>query len=363
MINPAPTSLFESVTDYTLKFCDADSHTRYYKVVCGDNQVELDAVEDGSIDLVLTSPPYFQQRIYSTEGGVGQEADVGDYLDSILRVVQRITKKVKPTGNIVYNLGDKIVNRGYGLIPHRFAVRAVDELGLRLVNDITWVKSNPTPHQYPRRLTSSTEPFFHFAMGDGYYFDRDAYLPLEKSHRSSKRARPRKGNNYREQIDATSELTPGEKVLAHSALNDVVAEVERGEIYDFRMKIRGVHSEPYGGNQGGRKIRLERDGFTIIRMSGNRMKRDIIESSVETLRGVKHPAVFPVGVVRELVRLLCPVGGLVFDPYAGSGTTMVAAFKENRSSVGMEISADYCDIAVTRLIDACGRATVPPAHT
>ncbi len=67
---------------------------------------------------------------------------------------------MKPTGNIVYNMGDKIIDGSMLLVPYRFALRVLEDYNLRLVNDITWVKSNPTPHQFSRRLIASTEPFF-----------------------------------------------------------------------------------------------------------------------------------------------------------------------------------------------------------
>ena len=96
-------------------------------------------------------------------------------------------------------------------------------------------------------------------------------------------------------------------------------------------------------------MHIERDGFTIIRISGRRMKKDIIESPVESLPGNGHPAIFPVAVVREMIRLLSPPGGRVLDPYLGSGSTSIAALLEDRNSIGIDISPDYCDSALKRI--------------
>ena len=79
------------------------------------------------------------------------------------------------------------------------------------------------------------------------------------------------------------------------------------------------------------------------------MKRDVIESPVESLPGNGHPAIFPVRVVREIIRLLCPSEGQVLAPYLVSGSTMVAALMEGRSCIGVDISADYCDSARERI--------------
>lgn len=321
---------------------DANSN---YQVVCGDSREVVPRIADDSIDLVVTSPPYFQQREYMSPG-LGNERSVHEYLDSILETLRALARVVKPTGNIVYNMGDKIDGGGLRLIPYRFAIRAVDEVGLRLVNDITWVKSNPTPHQFARRLVNSTEPFFHFALNGEYYHDRSAFQPGEKARRG--KPTPKLGGRYRHLIE-TSDLSVEERKAAHKALDQVISEVWDGSIHSFRMKIRGIHAPAYGGQDGGRKMHIERDGFTIIRISGERMKKDVIESPVESLPGNGHPAVFPARLVREVVRLLSPPGGKVLDPYMGSGSTMVAALKEGRDCIGIDIVPKYCDMAVERI--------------
>lgn len=309
-----------------------------YQVICGDSTSELVALEPHSVDMVVTSPPYFRQREYATRGQ-GNEETVEQYLDGILRTFAEVARVMKPTGNIVYNMGDKILAGSLQLVPYQFALRVLEEFNLRLVNEITWVKSNPTPHQFTRRLIASTEPFFHFALSKDYYYDRRAFQPAERR----KRSKPTKklGAKYRELVEQST-LSETERDQANAALDKVIQEVHDGKIHSFRMKIRGIHAPAYGGQDGGRKMRIERYGFTIIRISGEPMKRDVIENPVESLPGNEHPAVFPVAVIRELIRLLCPKGGLVLDPYAGSGSTIVAAMREGRSCTGIDISQAYC---------------------
>ncbi len=327
---------------------------RDYRVICGDSDVELARLEPRTIDLVVTSPPYFQQREYGQEG-LGNEETVEEYLEGIVSTFAKVIRVMKPTGNIVYNMGDKIIGGSMQLIPYQFALKVLADFNLRLVNDITWVKSNPTPHQFSRRLVASTEPFFHFALGRDYYYDRKAFLRADRK----RRPKPTKklGAKYRELIDAST-LSQTEKEGAHRALDEVIDDVRRGKIHSFRMKIRGIHAPAYGGQEGGRKMRIERYGFTIIRISGETLKRDIIENPVESLPGNDHPAVFPVKVIGELVRLLCPEGGMVLDPYLGSGSTMVAALRERRSCIGIDISREYCIDAQERVRHALGEKGV-----
>ena len=72
-------------------------------------------------------------------------------------------------------------------------------------------------------------------------------------------------------------------------------------------------------------------------------------SNADRTPGNNHPTVKPVNLMRYLVRLVCPAGGLVLDPFNGSGTTTYAAREEGCRAVGIELSEEYCDIAVNRL--------------
>ena len=323
-----------------------DAGDSHYQVLCGDNRIALPHVPPLSVDLVITSPPYFGQREYSSLG-LGNEDTTTEYLDNIMEAFNQVVNIVKPTGSIVYNMGDKIAAGSLQLVPYRFAARVLDECKLRLVNDITWVKRNPTPHQFSRRLTRSTEPFFHFAVSKDYYYHREAFQPSPSTPR--RKPSPKLGSRYRSLLKQSG-LTKSERQAANEALDEVIEEVSEGKIHSFRMKIRGIHAPAYGGQDGGRKMHIERDGFTIIRISGHKIKRDVIESPVESLPGNGHPAIFPVSVVRELIRLLCPKDGLVLDPYLGSGSTMVAAALEGRNCIGIDISSEYCDSAKSRVL-------------
>ena len=140
-------------------------------------------------------------------------------------------------------------------------------------------------------------------------------------------------------------MSAEERKAARKALDQAISEVWDGAIHSFRMKISGIHAPAYGGQDGGRKMHIERDGFTVIRIS-EPMKKDVVESR----RGNGHPAVFPVRLVREIIRLLSPPGGKIMDPYIGGGSTMIAALKEVRGCVGIDISQQYCDMAFERLI-------------
>jgi site-specific DNA-methyltransferase (adenine-specific) len=313
---------------------------------CGDALDLIRSLPDESIQLVMTSPPYFQQRDYG--GGIGNEAELADYLESLLHLMGECLRVLKPDGSIVFNLGDKYDEASLLLVPYRFAIAVTERYPLRLVNAVTWVKRNPTPRQFRRRLVSSTEPLFHFVKGDHYYYDLDGFLAESRPKPPPKTGSERIGQQYFRLIDE-SELTDGQKQQAREALSAIIQEVKTGKIEGFRMKIRGIHAEPFGGQAGGRQIQLEKNGFTIIRIHGNPMKRDVIEMPVESLKGSGHPAIYPVQLVKEFLMLLTRPGDVVLDPFMGSGSTAVACKLHGRDYIGFDLNPNYVTFAVERV--------------
>ena len=322
------------------------------RIICTDNLAAIKNMPNGSINLVVTSPPYFQQRDYGYsygEAGIGNEPSLQEYLNRLLCLFRECVRVIAEDGSIVFNLGDKYQEGNLLLVPYRFAVAATETGLVKLVNAISWVKQNPTPRQFRRRLVSSVEPFFHFVKSDSYFYDIDAFLSDPQA--IAKKPSPVTSSLGRKYFDLLeqSELTLDQRKAARASLLQVIGEVRAGEISGFRMKIRGIHAEAFGGQEGGRKIQMERQGYTIIRLLGNKMKRDVIETPVETIKGGKHPAIYPVRVVAELLRLLTRPGDLVLDPFMGSGSTAVACKALDRRYIGYEINPLYCAEAETRI--------------
>lgn len=317
-------------------------------IQCGDAAFLLKQFPPDSVDLVITSPPYYLQRDYNSASmSIGGERSVDDYIESLMEVFCEVVRIVKPTGSIVYNIGDKYIKSSLLLIPFRFAIQATERNDVRIVNNITWIKSNPTPRQFGRRLVSSTEPFFHFVKTGDYYYNRDQFMEQgTKIKRNSPSSRL--GERYRLLIKKSA-LSETNKVRANEALDAVIQDVRAGRIHGFRMKIKGIHAEAFGGQDGGRKLQMDRNGFTIIRIHGRQMKRDVIENPVESIPMLKHCAIFPKKIIREIIKLLCPPSGIVLDPYMGSGTTALAAVSEKRNYMGMDIDPEYCIMARERV--------------
>jgi len=318
-------------------------------IITGDCISVIQDVETNSVDLVITSPPYYKQREY---GGIGfgNESSEEEYINNLLKVFSKCLRVLRNTGSIVFNLGDKYCEGSLSLLPYKFAISILRQFNVKLVNQVVWIKSNPTPRQDKHKLVQSTEPFFIFTKSDNYYFDYDAFMSHLDNFRIKSNSRQSNGigKRYFELINQ-SDLSETERLKAKAELEKVINEVYNGEIESFRMKIRNIHSQPYGGQEGGRKIHIERDGFTIIRILGKGMRKDVIESPVECIKGNQHPAVYPMFVVQQFIKLLTKKGDTVLDPFCGSGTTCIAALNLNRDYIGIEINPNYVNYANERI--------------
>jgi site-specific DNA-methyltransferase (adenine-specific) len=131
-----------------------------------------------------------------------------------------------------------------------------------------------------------------------------------------------------------------------------IAEVKNGNLPGFTMKLLGVHSLPFGGVCGGRTKELLTKGFYFIRSTGRRLQRDVLECPVASVKGNRHPAIYPQALVERLLQHFTRFDDIVLDPFLGSGTTALACRKLGRRFVGIELVPEYVEEARQRLENA-----------
>ncbi len=321
------------------------------KILEGDCLEILKQIPDDSIDTIITSPPYYGQRDYGSSIGdqeLGNEKTADEYVQNLLPIFIECVRVIKKSGNIFFNIGDKYEDSSLSLVPYLFAIAAKQIQHVKLINQITWVKPNPQPRQFQRRLVNSTEPIFHFVKSDTYAYYPDSFLEGQTLSRNNSKAKNGIGKSYFELIEK-SDLDIKEKELAKNELSSVIDEVKLGKVWSFRMKIRGIHSAAYGGFEGGRKNHIKIKGFTIIRMYDRPLKRDVIETPILSLKYLKHPAIYPESLVQELISLTTQPNSIVLDPFLGSGTTAAVAKRMGRKFIGIELNRNYCVEARKRL--------------
>jgi len=131
------------------------------------------ALGDRSVDLVVTSPPYWRKRDYGVEKQIGQEATAEDYVRCLTTALVEWKRVLRPSGSNFLNIGDTYHKKSLAGIPC-LVETAARELGLRVRNRIVWVKSGGYPDPVRDRLAARHEYVLYLAV-NGYYYDLFGY--------------------------------------------------------------------------------------------------------------------------------------------------------------------------------------------
>jgi DNA modification methylase len=131
-------------------------------------------IEASSVDLVVTSPPYWRKRDYGVEGQIGQEPKPADYVAAILDCLTEWRRVLRPSGSVFLNVGDTFFNRSLAGIPGRIEAAAGDA-GWKIRNRVIWAKESGMPEPARNRLASRHEYIIHMAASSDYYYDLFGY--------------------------------------------------------------------------------------------------------------------------------------------------------------------------------------------
>lgn len=303
---------------------------KIYNEPCLDT---LKSMPDAFLDCVITSPPYWQQRDYGYEGQWGLEPTFQQYLENLWSMMDEIYRVLKPSGTVWINLGDtystqggqntkshknqydsvKLDNKMYGvellkqtslpskcllLIPHRFAIGCIDR-GWIMRNDCIWAKRNGMPESVTDRFSKKHEYFFFMVKSEKYFFDLDAIRDKHKWANDK-----RNDGNRHEYSEGVKSMN--NKMLATNAVSFSEGGKNPGSVSDFW----DVCTKPSSH---------------------------------------KHYASYNDELLKKPILAGCPEGGIVYDPFMGTGSTAEVALRTNRKYIGSEMSEDYLKIAEERL--------------
>jgi len=334
---------------------DDEGHPRPF-LLQGDAAETLRLFPAASVDCVVTSPPYFGHRRYAG-GGIGAEGVWQDYVDALGAVTAELLRALKPTGSLWLNLGDTYRGKRQLGIPWRVAFHLTDDQGWTLRNSVVWHKVKGGPDTSRDKLRNVHELLFHFVRRPtGYFYDADAVRRTPGTARVENgavvSATGVSGVRYRRQIELSTSLHELEKAAALAALEETLGEVAAGRLADFRMLIRGrqraTHSDV--GAVSGRARELEERGFYFLRYHpGGAKPGDVWDILPEDTQGRSaHFAPFPADLCRIPILATCPKGGVVLDPFCGTGTAMLVAAELGRRSVGIDLAEEYLALARDR---------------
>jgi len=343
------------VDNYLQEYIKSDSVIPYF--IQGNSLQILKTFPDNSIDCIITSPPYWNQRTYAA-GGIGNEKNPEQFIDELLLIFADLKRVLKPTGSFWLNLGDTYRNKALLGLPWRIAIKMMDSQDWILRNSVIWNKQKGGMQSNSDRLRNVHENFFHFVKkSKGYYYDADNIRSKPRQtivkNGSVISATGVSGVRYKRQIELSTSLSLLEKENAKNELNGILSKISSGEIHDFRMIIRNqqrtTHSD--SENVSGRAKQLNERGFyfLIYHPSGT-LPNDVWNIIPEdTQNREKHFAAFPEDLCKIPILATCPNDGIVLDPFCGTGTVSKVAYALGRKSIGIDLSEDYISLANNRL--------------
>lgn len=142
------------------------------EVVTGD--ARSTGLADNSVDVIMTSPPYWQKRDYGHEDQIGQEPTPQAYVESMMQCLDEWKRVLRPTGSVFLNVGDSYYNRSLMGIPGLLEFAAVQR-GWLIRNRVIWTKDGGMPEPARNRLANRHEYIIHLALKPTYYYDLVGY--------------------------------------------------------------------------------------------------------------------------------------------------------------------------------------------
>ncbi len=262
-------------------------------IIIGDCEEVLKELPDNYVDLIVTSPPYADQRKKSY-GGIKPDT----YVDWFLPKSEQFFRVLKPTGTFVLNIKERVVNGER----HTYVIELIlrmREQGWLWTEEFMWHKKNSYPGKWPNRFRDSWERLLQFNKKRKFHMYQDEVkVPIGDW------AKTRLAN-----LSDTDKIRDESK--ANSGFGKNVSNwVGRDKVYP--TNVLHMATECYNRN---------------------------------------HSATFPVTLPEWFIKLFTQEGGVVLDPFMGSGTTAVAAKNLGRNFVGIDINKEFCQIAKERVAD------------
>lgn len=244
-----------------------------------------------AVDLIVTSPPYADQR-KSVYGGV--HAD--DYVEWFLPIADGLFNTLKPTGSFVLNIKERVVEGER----HTYVMELIIEMrkrGWLFTEEYIWHKRNCYPGKWPNRFRDAWERCIHFTKSKKFaMYQEEVMVPMGDWK-----------NSRLKSLSDTDKRRDESKVGS-----------------GFGKKIE---------NWVGREMAYPANVLHLATECSNR----------------SHAAAFPDALPEWFVKLFTKPGDTVLDPFSGSGTTMRVAHALGRNALGIELSTEYCQLTASEL--------------
>ena len=304
-------------------------------ILNGDSVEMLKTLPANSVHCCVTSPPYYALRDYGAAGQIGREDTPEQYIEQLITVFSEVWRVLRPDGTLWVNIADTYCGTGnkgsyndpknpkgrtgqhISINRHVPGCKQKDMIGIPwllafalrsegwyLRNAIVWEKGNAMPEGAKDRLTRSYEFVFLLAKSKTYYYDG---MAIAEPTAESTKARLKRARGQHKYTDGL----PGQPA------QNINSPQAAGTITDAMIP-------PY------------------------RNKRDVWRINTAPYKGA-HFAAFPPKLAETCILAGCPPGGIVLDPFFGSGTTGLVAVQTGRQYIGIDINAEYCHLANERI--------------
>jgi site-specific DNA-methyltransferase (adenine-specific) len=267
-------------------YCDLQS-----RILQGDCRHILPSLPDDSIDLIVTSPPYADQRQH-TYGGVKP----GEYVDWFIPIAAQLKRVLKPTGSFILNIKERVVNGER----HTYVLELILEMrkqGWLWTEEYIWHKKNCYPGKWPNRFRDAWERCLHFTLQREFSMYQEAVMVPMGDWR----------HNRLRRLSDTDKRRDNSKVQS-----------------GFGKKI---------SNWIGRELAYPTNVLMLATECANR----------------NHSAAFPVDLPTWFINLFTKENDVVLDPFLGSGTTAMACVQTDRRYVGIELDQEYVNLSCKRI--------------
>ena len=257
----------------------------------GDCLIELKKIPDNSVDLIVTSPPYADQR-KSTYGGI----HVTKYVDWFLPISNELLRVLKPSGTFILNIKEKVVDGERSTYVMELII-AMREQGWLWTEEFIWHKKNSYPGKWPNRFRDSWERLLQFNKAKHFHmYQEEVMVPMGDWKKSRLK-----------NLSETDKIRDNSKVGSGFGKN-ISNWIDREMAYPSNV----LHLATECNNK-------------------------------------NHSAAFPEELPEWFIKLFTKEEDIVLDPFMGSGTTLFVANRMKRNSIGIEIIPEYYEMVSSEL--------------
>jgi len=310
---------------------------RLYNMDCMEGLKQLD---DNSINCCVTSPPYWGLRDYGVEGQFGLEKTPEEYVSKMVEVFREVKRVLRKDGTLWLNMGDCYASKppgcnGVSYSSGLHGAQGDTKYRETLAKSVGTKRNTVVGNLKPKDLVGIPWMVAFALRADGWYLRSDIVWHKPNAMPESVTDRPTKAHEYIFLLSKSSKY-----YYDAEAIKEPLARPE-----ELLRKTPAV----FGG-------RNKHDGYGTRKHSGNeyvgnytgRNKRSVWTVSTKPFPEA-HFAVFPPALIEPCILAGCPEGGVVLDPFMGSGTTGMVAAMYQRNFIGFELNPEYCKMAEKRI--------------